>query len=438
MDNSKCEPCAVDTLSIFDPIPVQSVMTGHQIIRILPSTSDLKYATTIEFDFPTVETATYYDLSDTKLVLNIKTLTDANANPAIGTIVTGSFVNLITSSLFSDVRLVIFDKPVEATGNMYAYQSMIHTLLRYSKSQKKEKLLVAGYFDEDPTKDTEYVDLPANLGYLKKREVIKNKCEKFIGTINLGLFRQALKLPGFVKMKLVFTRAPIDFYIDNMTNDKPAKLKIEVTNMYIETRQVHVVSSVLSAHIQAWKQRNFLYHINRELTVHRTMSTGSSGDTLASIFPTSQIPKLLVMTMVRSEAFNGHGQYDPYNFRHFDLKSAKLIINSIPTPYPNAFEPSWEDCGYMKEYYTLNSIGSESNLCGITPFAYANGRFFLVWNLCPDKNLDGAAEIIKSGTVTLELSFGKPLPYAIHVIFYGVFDNTIEITHDKEVVRNWV
>ena len=120
-----------------------------------------------------MQTATYYDLSDAKLVLNFKTLTDANANPTVNTIVAGSFVNLITSSLFGDVRLMIFDKPVEGTGNLYAYQSMIHTLLRYGKSKKKELLAIAGYFDEDPTKADEYVDLATNPGYLKKREVIK-------------------------------------------------------------------------------------------------------------------------------------------------------------------------------------------------------------------------------------------------------------------------
>ena len=94
--------------------------------------------------------------------------------------------------------------------------------------------------------------------------------------------------------------------------------------------------------------------------------------------------------------------------------------------------------GFIREYHTLNTIGGQSNMCGITPFAYAHGRFFLVWNLCPDKLLDGAAEVVRPGLMSLELQFDKALTHAIHVIMYGVFDNTIEITHDKEVVRNWV
>ena len=52
----------------------------------------------------------------------------------------GNFINLPTSSFFSDVRLVIYDKPVEGTGNMYHYQSMIHDLLQYSKRIQKRSV----------------------------------------------------------------------------------------------------------------------------------------------------------------------------------------------------------------------------------------------------------------------------------------------------------
>ena len=123
--------------------------------------------------------------------------------------------------------------------------------------------------------------------------------ENFIGTINLGLFRQELKIPGFVKMKLVFTRAPADFIIDNATNDKDAKLKVEIEKMYIQTRQVDVVPSVFNAHVQSLKQQNFMYHINRESTVTRTISQGSIAETISSIFPTSQVSKIIC---------NGNGQ----------------------------------------------------------------------------------------------------------------------------------
>ena len=66
-DNTKCDACVVNTLSLFDPKSVQAVMNGFRIIKVLPisGNENVKDATTIEFEFPTVETPTYYDLTDT-------------------------------------------------------------------------------------------------------------------------------------------------------------------------------------------------------------------------------------------------------------------------------------------------------------------------------------------------------------------------------------
>jgi hypothetical protein len=440
-DNKKCDACAVNTLSLFDPPSVQTVMNGFKIIKISPNNGNdnVKDATTIEFEFPVISTPEYYDLSDSKLYVNFTTMTTGGLNPKTGTPVPGCYINLPTSSLFSDVRLVIYDKPVESTGNMYHYQSYIHDELQYSKQFKNEVLSISGYVDEQPTKDlTDTIGKETNPGYVKKRALMYGG-EKFIGTINLGLFRQELKIPGFVKMKLIFTRAPTDFIIDNYTADKVAKLKVEINKMYIETRMVDVVPSVFNAHIQSLKSQNFMYHINRESTVTKTVASGSIQETISSIFPTSQLPKLFVMAMVRSEAFSGSAALDPFYFEHFDLKYAKLSVNSSSYPNVNPYEPVWgANRGYMREYLTLNTIGAQSDMCGITPLAYTDCRFFLVWNLCPDKLLDGAAEIIRPGLLTLELAFDKSLKQAIHVIMYGVFDNTIEITNDKDVIRNWV
>ena len=55
----------------------------------------------------------------------------------------------------------------------------------------------------------------------------------------------------------------------------------------------------------------------------------------------------------------------------------------------------------MHEYKTLQHvcIGEHS----ISPIQYANGHFFMVWNLCPDLLINGPAEPNQGGTVSLEL-----------------------------------
>ena len=116
-----------------------------------------------------------------------------------------------------------------------------------------------------------------------------------------------------------------------------------------------------------------------------------------------------------------------------------MKINAKPYPYNDPFEPKWtRRSEFLQEYQTLNDIGSGTNMCGISPTAYANGHFFLVWNLCPDKLIGGAGEPIMAGVVDIEVRFGNSLADAIDLIMYGVFENTVEITHSNDVIRNWV
>ena len=69
------------TLSLFDPKSVQAVMNGFRMINIAPFGESIKDAKTIEFNFPTIETPTYYDLSDTTLYLSFLTKTANGADP---------------------------------------------------------------------------------------------------------------------------------------------------------------------------------------------------------------------------------------------------------------------------------------------------------------------------------------------------------------------
>jgi hypothetical protein len=295
-------------------------------------------------------------------------------------------------------------------------------------------LSISGYYDENPVGDTDFPGTGANPSYAKKRAIIHGG-EYFIGTINLGLFRQELKIPGFVQMRLIFTRAGDDFIIDNTTK---AKLKCTFEKMFIQTRQVTVVPSVYNAHVQTLKTQNFMYHINREVVVRKTLTNGNVDGSWDAIFTAGQLPKIVVMTMVHGEAFTGHGRYDPFNFQHFDLAECQLSVNNDPSnPVAVPYKPEWTNNGFLREYHTLNSIGGQTNMCGITRNAFTKGRFFLVWNLCPDKLTNGAAEIVKPGTVGCSLRFKNPLTHGVSILFYGIFDNTIEITHDKVVIRNW-
>jgi hypothetical protein len=120
-DNADCDVCAANTLSLFDQRMIQTSMVSFTELKVTPTNSDLK-STTIDFYFAQVSTPSYYDFSETWLNMEF-TVTKPDGTSAItGTATPGAYVNLPTSSFFSEARLNIHDKTCEATGGVYHYQ----------------------------------------------------------------------------------------------------------------------------------------------------------------------------------------------------------------------------------------------------------------------------------------------------------------------------
>ena len=171
----------------------------------------------------------------------------------------------------------------------------------------------------------------------------------------------------------------------------------------------------------------------RELVVTETLAAGSYSKTWQQVFPSSQLPKLIVMTMVRNDAFTGTPKYNPFHFQHFGVNHIQLRVNSKSIPSSEGYKPmGWTTNKFLHEYKTLESIGVGEH--GISPLQYANGQFFMVWNLCPDYIIDGAVEPHRAGVVSLEIVFGTALGQPINIIMYAQFDNTLQIMKDKDLI----
>jgi hypothetical protein len=57
-------------------------------------------------------------------------------------------------------------------------------------------------------------------------------------------------------------------------------------------------------------------------------------------------------------------------------------------------------------------------------------------NLTPDMNASGACgQPYRTGNLRLELKFSKPLTETINVIIFAIRDGKIEITQDRQVLK---
>ena len=73
------------------------------------------------------------------------------------------------------------------------------------------------------------------------------------------------------------------------------------------------------------------YPVTHVVTKHFTVGSGASSVDLDAMF-TGQIPNKIVLGMVRNDAFTGNRSLNPYNFQHFKLTSAHLVVDGKQLP----------------------------------------------------------------------------------------------------------
>ena len=103
-------------------------------------------------------------------------------------------------------------------------------------------------------------------------------------------------------------------------------------------------------------------------------------------------------------------------------------------------QPDYANKRYARSFYSLFSelrLANKNEGNALTLEDFEGGNAFYTFDLSPSV-LDGnQIELIKTGSVRLELKFGKALAGPTHVLVYGETDSLIEITKGREVVTDY-
>ena len=193
--------------------------------------------------------------------------------------------------------------------------------------------------------------------------------------------------------------------------------------------------NIINAHAKGLLKNNAQYPVNHTDLKTYTIAKDISTDIKENLFPT-QVPKFIVVAFVTNTAYSGDYKYNPYNFRHFNLKKLALSLNGNPV-MGRALEPNFGEKHYAVAYTnSMVALGqfnsSESN--GMTYDMFGNGFTLFSFDLTADNQVYAAhRHAIPSGNVKLEVSFGSPLAQTINVLVFSVSDNTLEITAERNV-----
>lgn len=418
-------------LALFDDLPVSGGIQRSYFVDYHPISS-LTGNGPIEFSIPS-SNEEYIDCNDINILLQLK-ITKSDGTKLDAGLKVG-FINSISSSLFSDVTLLLNDTQIEGGQQLYPYRSYILKLIQYSNASKKSHLGVTGW-NTDLTGQLD--SATANTGHIARAEATaESKVAEYYGPVNLDLFQQNRYLLSHVDMRLRFKRAEDTFVLLDSTT---TAYKVEVVKAVLHVRRALVSPEVINGHATGLTSRNAKYPVNHVNLFSYTIAKGVVSDSKENIFP-SQLPKFMAIAMVTNEAYNGSIQTNPFNFQNFNANRIALYLNSQPV-MGRILEPDFKnDCyahAYASTMIALAEFNHSDESNGITYKMFKEGFCIFAFDLTADNQIFAAhSHGLSTGNLRLDLSFGTALANIINVIILGIFDSELEITQTRDVITQY-
>ena len=138
-----------------------------------------------------------------------------------------------------------------------------------------------------------------------------------------------------VDMKLKLTTSKPEFVL--MGDSADYQIKLEQVHLYV--RKVSLNPAVLLAHAKALDKTPAKYPVQRVEITYAVTEEGLTANR-QNVFM-GQIPKIIIVGMVRSDSVNGEVKRNPFYFEHNSTDFIALHVNGEQFP-SKAFKPDWD------------------------------------------------------------------------------------------------
>ncbi|XP_071579482.1 uncharacterized protein F54H12.2-like [Temnothorax nylanderi] len=412
--------CLKSELDFFSLPPTQTSIESSQWIYYKPITS-LGDDAPIEFVIPG-HGEDYLDLTHTMLSLRIRVETsplaggggDGQTNTPGGPAFKVGPVNHLLHSMFNQIDVYFNQKLVSPPNNAYAYRAYIEALLNYSSPAKTSHLTSCLWDMDTPGLMDALVDseTPNPALVRRARYIHKGHALDLIGHLHCDVFNQDEFLINGVEVRMRLVRSKDSFCL--MENTSTSKIRILDASLLV--RRAKISPGVLLAHARMLSKTTAKYPLTRVEVKTFTIHAGLVGESIDNVI-LGQLPKRIIVGFVDNRAFNGDRKLNPPLQPSFS-KDEPLYVEAYHTLF------SGTGIHFLNEG---NSISREDYAEGFTLFAF---------DLTPDlsANCAGHWNLVKHGSLRLEVRFEKALTATVNCIVYAEFDNVLEIDSSRQII----
>jgi hypothetical protein len=149
------------------------------------------------------------------------------------------------------------------------------------------------------------------------------------------------------------------------------------------------------------------------------------------------LPRRIIVAMVDTDAYNGRGDKNPYNFQHFKVSKVSLSKNGLEYPTP-PIVTNFENGNYVEAYrHFMSSLHADSSpfVPSITLKDFAHGYTLFSWDMSPDQYGSDDPHMIvnRNANIKLSVEFAEPLKQAVTLIVYYQLDMRLTINQSRQV-----
>lgn len=433
MNPGSCE-CSKAELDLFTVPPTNISMENGSVTEYLPiSTLDRG---PIEFHVSSAEE--YIDLGRTFLYVKAKITKNNGAALAADSKV--GPVNLWLHSLFSQIDVQLSGKLVTPSVNTYPYKAYLETLLSYGSDAKNAQLSSELWFGDSGTMNENNPlseEDTANEGFQERSKFIaQSKSIEMMGRLHCDIFQQDRYLLNGVDMNIKLVRSAELFHL--MSGDGTA-LKTEIDEACLFVRKVKLNPAIPTEHNRMLSQGKMAkYPVRRGIVSTFTVPQNNLSINKDNVIM-GQLPRRIVVGLVSNAAFNGTITENPFNFQNFDVNYLTLYVGG--QQHPNKpLTPKYSDDQFLRSYLTLfegTGMLNDDRGHGIKRSSYKDGFALYAFDLTPDMTEGSHVDLIKHGTIRMEIHFKTALTATVNVIVYAEYDNVIQIDRARNVLTDF-
>ncbi|HUR98250.1 MAG TPA: hypothetical protein VMZ26_09330 [Pyrinomonadaceae bacterium] len=434
--------CAIDQLELFRTQPTcgqiaQSIAVPHFSIGSLDAATNM-----LEF-LVQGSGDQYIDLAKTKLHLRVHLeVNNARVRDADDKVwPTANFLG----SLFQQCDVLLNDKLITSSNNMYAYRSYIEQLLNYSDKTIERQLASQLFFPDDADSGMDAL----NTGAVKRRLYSKDGADfELRGPLFHDLANQGAYLVNNVDVRFRLTRAPNKFCLTSsdfaavlasaappVTGRAAKDYRVVIDYAALLVQKVTLNPDNQMAIEKVLRTRNAIYSMRRTEIKSFNISAGDQTFTREHI-NLGLAPKYAIVGLVPTRAAQGDYASNPYNFKHYNISSISLNVDGEQVPRGGI------SCNFdagknlaLEAYDSLvEVVGKWRTDC---PFSiarrdYHSGFTLFGFQIAPEL-VDGAFNLVRNTNIRLDITFASALPENATVIVWFAYDGVLEIDHDREI-----